>query len=480
MDRRFGARRDGLDLAETPLAIDFMAGAHDDTTFDRKVLLKGGTILSMDAAIGDFVTGDVLVEGRRIAAVRPEIDATANVIDASGMIVMPGLVDAHRHLWANAFRRLLANADGAGYSRFANSLIPYLREEDVFIASALGGWSAIHSGITSMLDYSHIAKASAICDAAVLGHQSSGIRAVYAYAAPRTGPSNPAYPGDLERLIQRFFTSEDQLLSLRLGTRMDSANYALARRFGLGITSDGIFGIATPLRPESSASRILDMARAAELGDDVTLIHGTGLADDVMKAIADSGVCVVLAPTSDTTLRGLGNSVPPIQGVLDHDLLHRTGISVDIEVALCSDLFAQMRAIFTVQRVLANLRWSAADTRAPKPIKVRDVLTMATIGGARASGLDKKVGSLTPGKEADIIMVSADTINTGPLNNAAGTVVIGAGSEDVDTVFIRGRLKKWRGQLVGVDVEAVMRTAKQSRDRLAQASGLWQPADIVT
>ena len=116
-----------------------------------------------------------------------------------------------------------------------------------------------------------------------------------------------------------------------------------------------------------------------------------------------------------------------------------------------------MRAVFLIQRVLSNKRWAEGDRTAPAPMTVRDVLTMATIGGARANGLLNKIGTLTPGKEADIVLIRANDIATGPLNNAIGTVVIGAGADNVDTVIIAGQIRKTRGKLVGVNEAAVMR-----------------------
>lgn len=467
-------------LGETSLAEDFLpARTEHAPVAGRRILFKGGTILTMDCDLGDFVKGDVLVEGAEIAAVAPSVEATATAVDASGMILIPGLVDAHRHSWSSAFRRAITNADGAAYSNLANSLIPALREEDVHIAAMLSDAGAIQSGITCLLDHSHMSKSSAVCDAAVQGHIDSGIRAVYSYAPPRSGPSDPAHPSDVHRLIDRFFTSGNHLITLRLGSRLISENYALARELGLGITSDGVFGVPTPLRPDASSHRLLEMAAAGELGPDVTLIHGTGFPDKVMEALRDHGVCLVLAPTSDSTLRGLGNSVPPIQQVIDYGMLERTGISVDVEVALTSDLFAQMRAIFLIQRILANKDWAEGAASAPTPMSVRDVLTMATIGGARASGLAASIGSLTPGKQADLVMIRATDINLGPLNNAVGTVVIGAGVDNVHGVMIGGRLKKWCGRLLRLDESAILRAATASRDYLAATTGLWKREDVI-
>jgi cytosine/adenosine deaminase-related metal-dependent hydrolase len=112
-------------------------------------------------------------------------------------------------------------------------------------------------------------------------------------------------------------------------------------------------------------------------------------------------------------------------------------------------------------------------------MNVRDVLVMATVGGARANGLIDRIGTLSPGKEADIVMIRTDNINIGPLNNAVGTLVIGAGIDGVDAVMIGGRLKKWKGQLLAVDPIAVVSAARASRDYLAAETGLWKFSDII-
>lgn len=441
-----------------------------------RLLLRGGTVITMDPDVGDFLEADVLIEGRKILDVKPGIRDSARVIDARDMIVIPGLVDAHRHCWQNMFRRVIPNADGEVYGTFANSLIPAVRPQDVYIGNLISGLSAINSGVTCMLDVSHISKSAAHSDAAIQAHLDSGIRGVYGYAAPRSGASAaPQYPQDIHRIKKQFFSSADQLVSLRLA----GGDVRLAREVGVGITMDGIFGMATPLRPNSAEARLLAMAKAGEFGPDLTIIHGTGFSEQVFRAVADNGVCMVLAVTSDGTLRGLGNSVAPIQGIIDHGLLNRTGLSVDVEVSLSPDLFAQMRAVFLLQRVLSNKRWAEGERDAPPPMTVRDVFTMATIGGARANGLIDRIGTLTPGKQADVVLIRANDITTGPLNHALGTVVVGAGTDNVDTVIIAGEVRKAGGRLVGISEDAIMRTARASRDFLAAATGLWKREDIL-
>lgn len=430
----------------------------------------------MDPALGDFASADLLIEGSRIAEIKPTIQSTGDVIDARGMVVIPGLVDAHRHCWQAVFRRAIANADFQAYSDFANALIPAIRPDDVYVAHLLSDLGALHSGITCLLDYSHVTRSAEIADAAVRGHVGSGVRAVYAYAAPRLAMPSP-FPGDLQRIQRQFFSTADHMVTLRLGCALDVEMFAFARQAGVGIHCDGIYGMKTTFRPDSTPT-LVGMANAGVLGPDVTLIHGTGADEELLRVLARHRVNLALAPTSDATLRGLGDSVTPVQRVIDAGMIDRTGLSTDVETSLSGDLFTQMRAAFMVQRMLANKRWSEGGT-APAAMNVRDVLRMATVGGATANGLIDKVGTLTPGKEADVVLLRANDISIGPLNNAIAAVVVAGSADLVDTVIVGGQIRKRSGRLIRRDAAKILADAERSRNFLARATGVWRPADVI-
>lgn len=222
-----------------------------------------------------------------------------------------------------------------------------------------------------------------------------------------------------------------------------------------------------------------ELAASGELGPDITLIHCTGLSDEMFKLIAEHGVAVTLAPFTDATYRGAADSVSPIQKVLDHGLLERTGLSTDAAHLEPSHLFDQMRTVMIIQRMLANQRWQAGDPAAPAMLRARDLLTMATRGGARAIGLGDRVGTLAPGQDADIIMIRYGDLSLGPLTNAVGSIVLGAGPSNIDTVMIRGEIRKRYGRLVGVDEASIMRRFLASREFLASTTGVWRESDVV-
>ena len=156
------------------------------------------------------------------------------------------------------------------------------------------------------------------------------------------------------------------------------------------------------------------------------------------------------------------------------------GFSTDVEVSITADYFSQLRGTFYIQRLLANKRAADGEAGAPEPMTVQQVLHIATIGGAMCNGLGNKIGTLTPGKQADIIMIDAGSIMNMPLNNAYGTAVLGANAKAVRHVMIAGQFKKWDGKLLDVDEDRVRRLVHESRDYLAEKSKLWSPADIFS
>jgi cytosine/adenosine deaminase-related metal-dependent hydrolase len=409
----------------------------------RRLLLKGGCVLSLDPTVGDFDTADVLIEGTRIADVRPSIAADAEIVDASGSIVMPGFIDTHRHMWQGALRSILPDGLLSDYTRdVTGTARAVMRPEDAHIGDLVSALGALNAGVTTVLDWSHIGNSPAHADACIDALRESGIRAVYGYNGSAA---------ELRRLRTQQFASADQLLTLAYATGAAPAAWAAAREVGASIS----------LHAGGSLDEV-----ATVMGPDVTYIHGTTFTEAAWTRIRDSGGHLSIAAPIEMEM---GHGIPPIQPALDHGI--RPSLSVDVETQMPSDFFTQMRTVFTLQRMQALARQRAGDPAAPRLLNVREVIEFATIAGARANRLDAKIGTLTPGKEADVILLRMDAINVLPVNNAYGAVVLGMDTSNVDTVIVRGAVRKRGGRLVGLDLARVNRLAQESRDYILGKTG---------
>jgi 5-methylthioadenosine/S-adenosylhomocysteine deaminase len=422
----------------------------------RRVLLKGGIVLSLDPQIGDFDRGDVLIEGKKILAVGRDLTAPALVIDAGGMIVMPGFVDTHHHQYETILRGILADGvlgtpnDGKKtYQGVIQGIFtPVYQPEDAYISELVASLGQLNAGVTTTVDTSQVSHTPAHSDACIAGLKESGRRAVYTYS-PGLGP-NSQYPKDLLRLKSQYFSSADQLLTLELNAAPNAENWALARQAGVPIICH-IVG--------DRSGNFAAIGKAGLMGPDNEYIHCTQLDENHWKMIADTGGKVSIAPAIEMQMR---HGMPPLQTALDHGI--QPSLSVDVECNMTADMFTIMRTAFTLQRALANDRSLAGEQNLPPLVTCRQVIEMATIGGARAAHLDGKIGTLSPGKEADIIMLAGDRINVFPLNNVPGTVVTLMDTSNVETVFVAGKIVKWQGKLVGVDLGRLRRLIEKSRD----------------
>jgi cytosine/adenosine deaminase-related metal-dependent hydrolase len=438
---------------------------------DGRILLRGATVVTMDADIGDLAAGDVLIRGSVIEAVGADLAARASQagavsIDMAGMIVMPGMVDGHRHCWQNQLRHLICDAEIDEYIAMTHgSTALNYRPEDMYAGDLVTLLGAIDSGITCVLDFSHNSRSRAHSDAVFAAYRDSGARAVHVSAPPNAGRWEEQFPADLLRLRSEH-CAPGGLSTIRMGIDLRRVwpiadLMSFAQDNGLHVTFDGVMG------PPSSAE-VEQLGRSGLLGPDVSLVHCTDMSDGAWQLIADSGALVTLAPTSDEQL-GLADGVPPVQKALDFGI--RPSLSVDVEIALSSDMFAQMRCVLLTQRMQATQRRYRGEADVPAFISGRDVLDFATTRGAAAVGLAASIGSLTPGKQADIVCIRAEDINNMPLNNAIGTIVHGTDTRNIDTVFVAGAARKWQGELIGQDLARIRSLAWESRDYLAARTG---------
>jgi 5-methylthioadenosine/S-adenosylhomocysteine deaminase len=448
-----------------------------------RVLIKGAWVITLDADLGDLPRGDVLIEGSKIAAVGHSLDVEdAETVDGTDRIVIPGFVDTHRHLWQTQLRGIAADWTLLQYlTAILGHVAPAFTPEDTFAGNLLGVFEGLDAGITTMVDWSHALNTPAHADAAFDALAGSGARAVLAHgntSAIWAAPQAQADWSDLARLRTERANSDDQLVTLALAARgpdyanldVTAADWKAARDLGLRITLHAGAGAFTR-RPVASLNE------HGLLGPDTTYAHCCRLHDDEIRMLADSGGSVSIATEVEMHM---GHGYPVVAKLLRGGV--RPSLSIDVCTGIGGDMFAAMRATLAAQRALENEDHLDQGTDPERlELTTRDVLEFATIEGARASGLESKIGSITPGKEADVVLLRTDMLNLHPVNHPVAQVALAASTANVDTVLVAGRIVKRAGRLVGVDLAHVRRLADQSRDRLlaavpgARIGGDWVP-----
>jgi 5-methylthioadenosine/S-adenosylhomocysteine deaminase len=425
-------------------------------------LFKGGAVITMDAAVPNLATGDVLVEGNRIAAVGADIQAGgAEVIDASESIVMPGLIDAHRHMWLGVVRRMMPNVDDltAYFDLIGRKMGLKYRPLDMHLSTKLTAVASLDAGITTIVDACHLSISPEHTDAALDALDEAGIRALHMAGAPLNDHASVTHlPQDVERLARKW-NAEGGLVRVGLFGQINLDWWKVARGLDLRILTE-FSGDWFQLGPE--------FAEKGVLGPRNIFNHCTRIPQETWKLFADAGVNVTVNARSDA-LFGFDDETFAYQQAIDHGLTPAIGI--DLDTAFGSDMFGEMHALFGLQRSVMRGRRFRGEADAPAPITVQAVLKAATVHGARAAGLENSIGTLAPGRQADVIMVRTDGVGVFPVNNVIGAIVQAVGRPDVDTVMVAGQLRKRAGNLIGVDLAKLRTEVDASRDYLLAVSG---------
>jgi 5-methylthioadenosine/S-adenosylhomocysteine deaminase len=417
----------------------------------------------MDQKVPNLPIGDVLVDGDRIAAVGVDLQADgAEVIDAAGSIVLPGLVDAHHHMWLGVMRRMMPDVDDlfAYIDVVAETLGAHYRPRDMYLSTKLTAVASLDAGITTIIDACHSSRSPEHTDAALDALDECGIRALHMVGAAMDKKASSGHlPGDLKRLAETWNQKSVGLVRVGLFGQLNLDWWKVARSLDMRILTEFIGDLAK-LGPE--------FAEPGVLGPHNIFNHCTRIPEETWKLFGAAGVNVTVNPRSDS-LFGFDDESFAYQQAIDHGLTPAIGI--DLDTAFGSDLFGEMHALFGHQRSAMRYRRFRGEAGVPAPISVQAVLEAATVNGARAAGLESQIGALTPGKQADIIMVRTDGVAVFPMSNAIGTIVQAVERSDVDTVMVAGEIRKRAGKLVGVDVAKLHAEVNASRDRLLEASG---------
>ena len=427
---------------------------------NRRVLLTGARIITMGAQ--GVVEGDVLITGDTISEVGPGLAdrvGDAIVVDVTGAIIIPGLIDSHIHAWEGQLRGIAPDADFGNYMAMTHDgLAKSYRPEDIAIAERLTAAQAINAGTTTIIDNSHNSRTAEHSDAAIEALLSTGLRAVYAAGSAQAGEHDHQLPQDLLRLRDEYFSGKQDLVTLRMFDIQPSIeSWTFAADNGFDVCAE--MGMWIPDLDELIASGLMREGH--------TYNHCSGISADAWKAIADSGAAINLVPRSDSHF-GLGAFTPVLEA---NRYGLQEGISSDNETSYGHDLFTEMRTLLTIQRGLSFAEEFSGATSFPDRYGVMDVLRAATVGGAINAGQQAQVGTIEAGKKADLVVLALDTVTTRLWGSVVGTVVNYAGVSNVDTVFINGQVKKWGGDLVGVDYDALVREGEQSREYLLDSYG---------
>lgn len=457
---------------------------------DRK-LIRNACVISMDSLVGDLARADILIEGQRIARIGPDIEAEdSEIIEGAGMIAIPGFIDTHRHTWEAPIRTILTDGTHRDYSEtILKTIKNAVRAEDAYAATLAGAIEALDAGITTLLDWNHVSgHTPAHADASISALKEAGLRSVFSWAPNFFAwedefPSRKPIPEDEAwRLRKTYFSSSDQLVTFGLGARGPKVtspetvaeDWRIARDVGMHISFHvGIDGVGPEVR---SWHPIEDLYGQGLMGPDTMYIHCCTSSDRELSYIADTGGSVSVAAGSNMQM-GIG--VPPTGRAIKAGI--RPSLSVDVVVNTPGEMFTQMRLVYNMQRMLDYMEQSGMivgrgelrDEWSPT-INTRDVLEFATIAGARAVGLGDVTGSLSIGKQADIVLINTDNWSMMPLSDPLGAVVSYATVADVDTVLVAGKFMKRRGKLVGVDKARIARLSLDVRDHMLRS---WERPD---
>ena len=437
----------------------------------RPVVLRRGTVLTMDDNHTVLPDADVLVVDARIAAVGQSLqipDGTQE-IDASGGIIMPGMIDTHRHMWQTALRGY-----GADWTLTQYFVWYYLkhgkafRPEDIYAGNLLSAWEALEAGVTTTVDWSHGLQTVEHAEAAVDALQEVPGRFVLAYGNIQAGPWEWATDKAVHSFLERRRTGSGDLLGFQLAFDVtgdpafpERAAFEAARELGLPVTTHaGVWGAT-----KDDGIRL--MHENGFMTPENVYVHAATLTPDSYQRIAATGGSISVSTESE---QSAGQGYPPTWQVRRYDI--PISLSVDTSVWCSGDLFSAMRTTLGADRSREHLEAHAkGDTVTHVHLRAEQVVDWATRGGARALGRDD-LGRLEPGVKADLVLIKNDASPVSfPLLHPYGQVVFQAQRGDVHTVIVDGMVVKHEHRLVGVDLAAVRRTVDATVEHLKAQLG---------
>jgi cytosine/adenosine deaminase-related metal-dependent hydrolase len=420
-------------------------------------VIRGAIVLTLDAKLGDLVRGDVHVRDGAIVAVAPEIAAGgATVIDARGMICLPGFIDTHWHLWTSVLRPLMRIDDAArGYFPVSNRLGRHYEPEDGYRSVRLGLAEALSAGVTTVHNWAHNVRSPAHADAELRAMRDMGLRGRFAYGPAQGMPNDE--PMDLAGLakIQREWMPNDGMLTLGICSRnVGLGQTALRGTISIDIARKdwgGARALGLPITLHTSGPspvKVLDDAKL--LGPDVQMVHPLLTTAEDRRVLKERGVSYSIAPVGESRR-------PAKAGVIQLAELLEAGVKVSMSTDHTGTYNCDF---FEGMRILYNLHQHRVGARVP--LTSKRLVQLATLDGAIDLGIADRTGSLTPGKRADLILVRAGDINIAPVGDPYEALVSFAQPRNVDTVIVDGRILRRRGEFTALDHAEVVAQAAES------------------
>jgi cytosine/adenosine deaminase-related metal-dependent hydrolase len=442
-----------------------------------KILFKNGFVMSCNDKLGDIENADVLVDGTKIAKVGANLAADgAEVVDAAGMIVMPGMADTHTHMWETPFKGRIFDAWGMEYFTNIHPLVSYTNAEDVYAGIYAGAVESLSAGVTSIFDYSHCIRSSEHADAAMEALKAAGIRATFGYDLRGTDhsgkqalkPSEGRF-ADIERVKGKVDNSAESLL--RLAVCLSEVTNDSKAQIAREIAFSRELGVRMSWHC-NKAGEVTHLHKSDQLAADLMPAHGNYMTDEDIDYLGGVGGFLTTQPEAETYAGRRSMSMV----ARCHRRGVRIGLGIDVPVIMNYGLIAQMRLLFFLQRYMDGIverhegQFPITRREGVPTLSPRDILRFVTTNGAEANGVGHVVGQIAPGFQADIVLLDTRDFGRGE-GDPAGHIVTNSSLGDIHTVMVAGQFRKRDGKMVGVDMAKMLSERIAARDRIYQRAG---------
>jgi cytosine/adenosine deaminase-related metal-dependent hydrolase len=439
--------------------------SHTHTPDRDDLVLRNGLVVSMDPDVGIRQGCDVAISDGTIVEIGTDLRLDgATDVDASGMIVMPGLIDSHWHMWSSLGRNFIREGYEYFPAKWATSAA--YEPEDFYASVLLGLAEAANAGITTVHNWSHNTRSPEHADAELRAHRDGLLRARYAYGHRDMLPEDePLSFGDVDRVAAQWFGVDSPFEgTVHLGINLrgpDLGDLDVFHQEMDDVRSRGLPVAIHTMQGGSTKVRVKDLADRGYLGPDFLICHFLAATEEDRRLMAESGTPLSYAVHSELRLGEAGDPRAALLG------MHHAGVTVSFSIDATSlhpvNLFEAMNVAWNM-----GIPWEGTATADLPALTFHDVLEMATINGARALGLGDVTGSLTPGKRADVLLVRGGDLNVAPVGDPESTVVRAVTPANVDTVIVDGRVLKRAGRLTQVDVPQLVAEAEAAAVRVLE------------